>query len=356
MKKLFCLFISMLVIIGCMLMPASAQSPAEGSFTVFCYNVAGLPDIGFITGDEPKNVINNQTSIGRYVEENGFDIFAVQEDFGYHDNLVSCIPSYKYSTQHHGGVPYGDGTNIFTKSMPMYNEKHIPWEKLYGLADDGADELSQKGITYCCIEIADGIYIDFYDIHADAFGDAGSCEAREDNFRQLKELINGRTTDRAVIVTGDFNEYLFGDATNMGANLVEGAGLKDAWVEVCNNGNYDDCSYYLQNMGSSWTQKWGVWDSVERFMYKDGGGVHLECTSFEYIDVKNSAGKSCSDHRSALGGFTFTFDGVTVTEPEDKSSGKESGISEFFRRVVQFFRALILALTNFDTIREYLGI
>jgi len=353
MKKVLSVFLAVLLVIGTGIVFAGAESADTGEFTAFCQNVAGLPDISFVFGDERSNVRGNQTVIGNFVEANSYDILAVQEDFGYHDTLVSALPGYKYKTAHHGGVPYGDGTNIFTRAYPLYNERHIPWDTLYGIADDGADQLSQKGITYACVKIADNVYIDFYDIHADAYGDAGSVAARQDNFRQLAELINGRTVDRPVIVTGDFNAFLFNDSSLLRETLVDGCGLKDAWVEVANGGDYEDCSYYIETVGGVWTSKWGVWDSVERFMYKDGGGITLTAEEFSYVSITNSDGSAVSDHNGAY--VKFSYDASNAQE--DVGSGTSvvsaSFFSELVRRIRAFFSALRLALSNLDKVFEY---
>ena len=355
MKKCFIILLSLLLVLNVNAVVVSAAAAETGEFTAFCYNVAGLPSLGFITGGETVNVADNQVCIGKFVSEKQYDIFATQEDFGYHDNLVEALDGYPYQTFHHGGVPYGDGTNVFTRAFPMYNETHTVWDQLYGIADDGADEFSQKGITYVCLKLADNVYIDFYDIHADAYGDPGSLAARQDNFRQLAQIINNRTVDRPVIVTGDFNAYLFKDASLVKETLVDGAGLKDAWVEVKNGGNYEDCTDYLETYGGDWTGKWGVWDSVERFMYKDGGGITLTCTSFEYVDVLNSKGLSCSDHMAAEAAFSYTVNNVS----DDIGSGtvitQNNGFLEIVRRVVIFFQKLILGINNFDKVREYFG-
>ena len=356
MKKTLCVLLSVLFLLsGTAVAASAAQIGDTGSFSAFCYNVAGQPDLSSLTGGEPRDVPSNQEQIGRYVTAQGYDIFAVQEDFGYHDNLVGELPDYRYRTVHHGMVPAGDGTNTYTKAFPMYNEAHIPWNTLYGVAGDGADEFSQKGITYTCMEIASGVYVDFYNIHADAYGDEGSVAARIDNFTQLRDLINGREVDRPVIVTGDFNAFLFNDRSQLKTLLVDGAGLKDAWVECKNNGDYEDCSYYIETCGGAWTDKWGVWDSVERFMYKDGGGVSLECASFEYVTVYNRDGKSCSDHTAALAAFDYTVtDEIPQGGLEDNNYGLLGKIKEMFRRIVVFFKALVLGFKNLDKIRDYL--
>ena len=354
MKKILAVFLAfcLLFAVGA---PAAlaAEGEGSGSFSVLCYNVAGLPDISFITGGE-RDVPGNQRAIGRYVNENKYDIFATQEDFGYHSDLVAGLTgAYAYQTFHHGGVPTGDGTNTFTRAFPMYNERHIKWNSLYGVADDGADEFSEKGVTYTVIELAPGVYVDFYNIHADAYGDPGSLAARIDNFTQLRDLINARTVDRPVIVTGDFNAYLFNDSSRLKEILVDGAGLKDAWVELKNAGNYDDCSAYTATFTDGWVGKWGVWDSVERFMYKDGAGVSLSCTEFEYLHVYNGE-QDCSDHAAARAVFAYEKTGdAEQGELNAAKSGILDSIKEIWRRIVGFFKALAFGLQNLDKVKEY---
>ncbi len=355
MKKILAVALSVLLLLSCCALGASAAGNAAagttGEFTVFCQNVAGLPDISFITGEEARDVVGNQLAIAAYVEANEYDIFAVQEDFSYHADLAGALPSYTYQTLHHGGVPVGDGTNIYTRDFPMYNEKHIPWNTLYGLINDGADEFSQKGITYCCIEVADGVLIDFYNVHADAYDGEGSRAARLDNYNQLRDLINARTVDRPVIITGDFNEYFFGGYHNLREIFCNDMGMKDSWIELYNGGNYNDCSAFEKEMNSQGIARWGNWDSVERFIYKDGGGISLECDSFEYVKINNASGVACSDHSGCAGSFTFTVNTATDTSSDKLNEGSgSSALEELIRRIVDFFKALMLVFGNFDQI------
>ena len=106
-------------------------------------------------------------------------------------------------TNFSGSIPGGDGLNVFTKSMPIYNEKRVTWDKLFGDLVEG-DTLTPKGIIYTVIEIADGVYVDFYNIHADAFDTEGSRKARESNYKQLMAMVeeNSAKNNRPVIITG----------------------------------------------------------------------------------------------------------------------------------------------------------
>ena len=141
---------------------------------------------------------------------------------------------------HSSGIPGGDGMNVFSK-YPIYNAERTPWDMTYGVIKEGADELTPKGILYSVIDLGDGLYVDFYVIHADAFDGEGSRAARNDNFRQLAELIASKGSTRPVIVTGDFNtsSHLDQGAEFTRIMITEG-GFKDAWTELYNGGNYTD--------------------------------------------------------------------------------------------------------------------
>ena len=355
MKKIIAVVSCVLLLSACFIPCASAAK--TGSFSVLCYIVAGLPDISFLTGGESVDVQQNQIDIAKFVVDGGYDIFATQEDFGYHDSLAGNLTGYNYATIHHGGIPCGDGTNVFTKSMAIYNEEHIPWDTLYGVADNGADEYSQKGVTYVCIELADGIYLDFYDLHADAYGDAGSVAARRDNWRQLAEILDNRTVDRPLIITGDFNTYLYPDDSDLMQSVVKKCGLKDSWTEVLNGGDYTGTANFLETYPEYKSiAKWGKWDSVERFFYKDGGGVTLTADSFEYITILNRKGVSCSDHSACAGTFTYTVTGTNTTGEGELEVVKADGFAELIRRIRTFFEALILAFENIDALLAYVGL
>ena len=188
-KRLLSVLLSVLLLLGVCGVGATASEVQSKTVSILCYNVAGLPNINYYLGKEDGvDVLGNQQQLGKLLNAEEYAFIAVQEDFTYHAALVDGLDAYPYKTIHSGGVPGGDGLNYFSKS-PIYNEKRTPWDKLYGVIDDGADEMTPKGILYACIDLGDGILVDVYDIHADAYGDEGSQAAREDNFRQLAKIV-----------------------------------------------------------------------------------------------------------------------------------------------------------------------
>ena len=298
-KRILSFALVLLLMLGVCVSFASAEDAKE--IRLLNYNVAGLPSIQGIIGMQNVNVPDNQYSLGKQLNASEYDIIAVQEDFGYHCILSSGLTSYPYKTVHSGGIPGGDGMNIFSK-YPIYNTKRTPWELTYGVINEGADELTPKGILYSVIDLGDGLHVDLYVIHADAFDGEGSRAARNDNFRQLAALIASKGSARPVIVTGDFNTTShLAQGAEFTRIMITEAGFKDAWTELYNGGNYTDYSSHA----AGGTAYWGNWDSVEKVLYKDGGGVHVEVTDFEYKCFINKE-VSISDHNAAAALLSFT--------------------------------------------------
>lgn len=313
------------------------------------FNVAGLP-FGFFQG---ADVIANQKVAGEYLSQNDFDIVAVQEDFNFHKQLVNNMSGFNYATSHTGGIPGGDGLNIFTKNMPVYNTTRVSWKEACGILSDGSDALTPKGFIYTVIDVGNGIYVDFYNLHADAYGGEGSIAARTSQYKQLAEFIKARSAEnnRPVIVTGDFNNYMHvhEDDGALYKTLYLECGLKDGWIEYHNNGDY----FNLYNWHITGLPAWGNWDSVERFFYKGGGGIDVVVSDFRFVEVCNENGKAISDHSSAECDFTFikTEDFVENTQVFETSEAQENN---FLNHLKWIFKDLILVFSDLGNLPELL--
>ncbi|MCQ2480368.1 MAG: hypothetical protein MJ120_06960 [Clostridia bacterium] len=272
-------------------------------------NVAGLPDFGSLIGMEGRDVKSNSKQLGAIFNNSDFDVIATQEDFNYHKTLTREMKNYKYSTNHSGGVPGGDGLNVFTKNIPVYNEMRQEWHSCYGGIAEG-DGLTPKGILYTVLDLGNGITVDFYDIHADAFDGGGNALSRSAQYLQLMTLVSEKSEGRPVILTGDFNTSVHlnygGDNSadeRMMYEITTQFGFKDAWIECNNNGDYKNFSEWYQKYPGDY---WGIWDSVEKFYYRNGGGIEITAEDFEYFVAANENGDRLSDHNGAVCDFTFT--------------------------------------------------
>ncbi len=348
MKKVLSLIMAIVLVFGSLATTAFARSTENGdavTVKMLNFNVAGLPKFGSGADGE-----GDTATIAKYINENGFDIVAVQEDFWYHSTLVSNLDGYNYRSNFSGSIPGGDGLNVFTKTMPIYNEFRQQWNAAYGDIAEG-DTLTPKGFMHTVIYVGDGIYVDFYNLHADAFDTDGSKVARESNYRQIAAYVqkNYEQYGRPAIITGDFNHFLHTTPevnSNMYQIFHEELGMKDAWVEIHNGGDYFDFAKWYQT-GVSY---WGHWDSVEKFLYLSGDGVEVEPIDFEYTWVTNSEGARVSDHASAECTFKFTKTAEYTEQDYDLKVVGEIPLRNFLNTVMWIFKDLIYVLSNFDEV------
>lgn len=298
-KKVLALAMAALMVVGVAhVAPAQVKAEEDNTFNVLSLNVAGLPAI-LSSGDPAVNTVKISPLL------NNFDIVSVQEDFAYHDELVSEITELVYQTEHSGNVPLGDGMNIFSK-FPIYNDKRVEWEDRYGLIENGADQLTPKGILYTAIEIAPGYFIDVYDIHTDADCDEDSLAARRSNMNQLAAMIQEYSTGRAVIVIGDTNSRYTREGDNFETAVLEPCGLTDPWIDLKRNGDVPadgDALSDWNNLNS------GNHEVVDKIWYRSGASVELTALSYDLLDTMftDENGEQLSDHFPITATFSYTL-------------------------------------------------
>ena len=125
---------------------------------------------------------------------------------------------------------------------------------------------------------------------------------------------------------------------------------------MCNGGDYENYSYWEETYGGGWPNYWGVWDSLEKFLYRDGGGIHVEANTFAYTDFLDNEGRSISDHKAAEATFTFTKTADYAESDQDLSVTPAPKKHEFIlKKLLIILLDLIKAITHFDEARAYLG-
>jgi exonuclease III len=329
-KKLIAIIltVSMLSAFACFSYAEDGSEKKSVSLSIISSNVDGLPIPSFVTKDK-RSVPTSEKLIGQQLNNSGYDIVCVQEDFQYHSILAKQMTNYKYDTYTSGGIPVGDGVNIFSK-YPIYNIERVTWTDFNGILDAANDGLTPKGFVKCTADV-NGVLVDIYDIHVDANGSEADCKAKEKQFNQLAAYISANSADRPVLITGDYNATLHCDyLANMYEIMIVGNGFKDAWAEVKNNGNYfrsDGATdlinqWYAQYNG----QYWGIWDSVERLLYKSGAGATVTATDFSYEEPKSSeVSYTLSDHNIMkstveIDTTNYVRPDITLTAPTDTTT------------------------------------
>lgn len=217
--------------------------------------------------------INHNKEISEYLKQG--DIIGVQEDFCYHNELLSSLKKYNTGTYKEGFnlsklfssiklFPYlrfkSDGINIFT-NWTINKEKIISWKKSYGYFGNANDKLTSKGFRYYNIS-KDGIYIDVYIVHMDADFYKGNyskirkdVEARKSQLIQLCNYILNNYSLNPIIIMGDTNSYYKyeWDSINIQKYLINPIERKSE-LQICEAlpSNFSDCDriFYINNIYS----------------------------------------------------------------------------------------------------------
>ncbi len=198
------------------------QQAAEGSFNVLTYNVAGLPQ-GLSSGNPEKNTPLISPRLGAY------DIVNAQEDFNYHAALYAG-DDHPYRTPTSGGAAFGDGLNTLS-DVPYNDFQRVKWTKC-----NGTDCLTPKGFSLARTRLAEGIFVDVYNVHSNAGSNDADLAARRANITQLSDFIAANSGGNAVIVMGDTNTRYTRAGDNI-RDLTTRNGLTDAWVKLVRGGS-----------------------------------------------------------------------------------------------------------------------
>ncbi len=357
MKKGFCLLLAAVMCLSFAVCAAAEETTVTKPLNVISFNVDGLPIPTFLSSTK-RPAAEATRLIARQVNEAGCDILCAQEDFNYH-GILSRELELQNRTVTSGPAVVGDGLNVFSR-YPIYNVRRVAWDSAYGVFDCGSDELTPKGVLVCTVEIGDGAFIDVYTLHADAWEDDASMLAKAAQFDQLAALIDEVSgTDRAVLLTGDFNTNYstFRDGYKAGHYNIDlcqklidnfvSNGFKDAWIEANTGGNY---AFTYAEM----KEKYGcdyprTWDTLDHIYYRDGAGVTLTLEDAFYDDM--DCGEitwqgHLSDHAALRAAFTVTIDRSQAKAPETLVKERARPLRDLLHAAASIGRTVWVALTH----------
>ena len=358
MKKIIALTLALaLCVCGTVLTRAADNEIVTKRLNVISFNVDGLPIPSFLSST--KRPAGKATRLmAQEINKAKCDILCAQEDFNYHGILARQLDM-PYRTRTSGPAVIGDGLNVFSK-YPIYNVERVAWDDAYGIFDCGSDELTPKGILYCTVEVEDGAFIDVYTLHADAWEDEQSMYAKASQFDQLLRLIESRSADRAVLLTGDFNvNYsIFRAGYKNGSYPVDlcqklldnfiANGFSDAWIEKNHDGDYEvDYGQMREKYGCEYPR---TWDTLDHVFYRSGKGVTLTLESAAYdgfdCDGIDWPGH-LSDHAAVRTTFAVTVDKAVASAPDTLKT-------EPLRPVSYLFHAVAAVVTTLWTVFAHL--
>ncbi|MFE7897628.1 jacalin-like lectin [Streptomyces sp. NPDC057424] len=270
----------------------TATAADSGSFDVLTYNIAGLP-LGLGDSDPETNTPLIGQRLGPY------DIVNVQEDFNYHASLYAN-DKHPYRTATSGGAVFGDGLNTLSDHS-FEDFQRVRWNDC-----TGTNCLTPKGFSLARVRLAEGTFVDLYNVHTNADATDDALAARRANIEQLSDFIRANSSGNAVIVMGDTNTRYTRTGDNI-RTLLSQNGLTDAWVELVKGGTppapgsdalvcdkaapTDDC------------------EVVDKVLYRGGELVGLDATRYhnDWAAFLRSDGKHLSDHFPHTVGFSYTL-------------------------------------------------
>lgn len=270
--------------------PAAAAD--SGSFNVLTYNIAGLP-LGLGDSDPETNTPLIGQRLGPY------DIVNVQEDFNYHASLYAN-DKHLYRTATSGGAAFGDGLNTLS-DHPFEDFQRVKWNNC-----TGTNCLTPKGFSLARVRLAEGVFVDLYNVHTNADSTDDALAARRANVEQLSDFIQANSAGNAVIVMGDTNTRYTRTGDNIRTLLSEN-GLTDAWVKLVKGGTppaqggdalvcdaaapANDC------------------EVVDKVLYRGSKLLNLTATRYanDWKAFLRSDGKHLSDHFPHAVDFSYTL-------------------------------------------------
>jgi hypothetical protein len=279
-----------------------------GEFDALSYNVAGLPEA--LSDSEPS--INTP-----YISPllNDYDLVMVQEDWkepspnllallGYHvyhdilaaqarhpyQSIPKPIPVLTDSSRPTALV--SDGLNFFSDFRFEEPVVRVRWTGCFGDANSGAgDCLAQKGFSMAAMELAPGVKIDVYTIHAEAGSTPMDQSLQVADYQQLGAYIVANSAGHAVILGGDTNLHIDTEPEDLAIwnTFLQTSGLTD----VCQTLN---CSA-ADNV------------EIDRFLYRSNAQITITPLTHQFPRAKFSRptdGMPLSDHPPLAVRFRWT--------------------------------------------------
>ena len=276
--------------------PATAATDS-GTFNVLSYNVAGLPE-ALSSAATPR--ASSTTAIGQRLGP--YDLVHVQEDFNYHSYLYAA-DTHPYRTPTSGGAGIGSGLNTLS-DIPYDTDdfERVGWNSCQV---DSGDCLTPKGFTFMRVRLAEGDYVDVYNVHTNAGVTAGDETSRASNLSQLTAFISTHSAGNAVLVMGDTNTRYTRSADTIAAFAADN-GLTDAWVKLERGGVAPAAgSTALVCDEAAVTDTCEV---VDKILYRSSKLLTLNATSYanEHAVFLDSSGAMLSDHDPISAQFTWS--------------------------------------------------
>lgn len=275
---------------------ATPAAATAGTFSLLNYNVAGLPVV-----HEPPTTLSMEdaaTQIGQRIRP--YDVVNLQEDFNYHAYIYAG-DNHANRTATSGPAGVGDGLN--TVADDQFSEfSRTKWSSCY---PDNGDCFTPKGFSEMRLQLAPGVYVDYYNLHLNAGTSSNDETARQNEWQQLTAYMQANSAGDAVIVAGDTNSrYTRGD--DQLANFVAANGLTDAWVQLEQGGVAPPAG--APPLMCDETAITNTCEVTNKTFYRSNRQITLGVTAYnnEHAKFLDSAGAMLSDMDPILTDFTWS--------------------------------------------------
>ncbi|MEV6647359.1 jacalin-like lectin [Amycolatopsis sp. NPDC051371] len=297
MRSVFTALTTAVLAASALSLTAPAAHAAGGTFSVLSYNVAGLPE-GISSAPTPR--APSTTAIGQRLGP--YDLVHVQEDFNYHANLYAA-DAHPYRTPTSGGAGIGSGLNSLS-ALPVDELERVRWNSCQF---DSGDCLTPKGFTFTRLRLAEGVYVDAYNIHTNAGTNDGDQVSRAANLAQLTAFITTHSAGNAVVVMGDTNTRYTRAADTIRA-FASDNGLTDAWVRLERGGVPPAAG--SDPLVCDETAVTNACEIVDKVLYRGNKLITLDATYYnnEHNAFLDASGAMLSDHDPVTVRFSWSVD------------------------------------------------
>lgn len=263
-------------------------SDVRGSLSLLTYNIAGLPEV--FSSSDPET---NTSQIGPLLAD--YDLVQVQEDFNYHGDLYAG-DQHPYRSSTSGGVPFGDGLNTLSY-RPFSDFARMTWDDC-----NGTDCLTPKGFSYARHRLDEGVYLDVYNVHANAGVEDADLAARRSNLGQLLRVIESNSRGNAVLVMGDTNARYTRSNDNVRDFLDHG--FSDAWIERARGGERPEGDDALTDCSDSSGRSC---ERIDKILYRSSRMLELWVDDYHVEDTRfvTSSGAPLSDHDAVYAQLSY---------------------------------------------------
>jgi exonuclease III len=287
---------------------SSGNCQTGGSFSVLSYNIDGLPQV-LQSGRSPGG---NPTTYTPYIGAKiiPYDIVNVQEDFNSHAALYAA-DTHPYRTATSGGAGVGSGLNTLSNFPFSDDIDRVTWTNR---SLDEGNSLTPKGFTWLRLRLAEGIYIDYYNLHTNSGDDNTEEETdRADNIKQIVAYINANSIGNAVVVTGDTNARYTRTVDNIRVLLDAMTG--DPWINLQRGGTppaqgsdalvWDAADHYATPLTSAQY----AYEFVDKIFYRNNNYITFTPYNYNLPDAtfRDTSGNMLSDHYPVSVNFKYAL-------------------------------------------------